>query len=206
MAADFNRLGGERRGPIRYAGVVARALFGYRAAHYTIDVDGRRLETDAAARRDREPLAVRLERRHRAGRAAGRRVARRGRRRERGRRSAGSASWRGPSTRTIDRAAGVTRLPAGTWSCGPTSPSSSTSTASRTRAATTVEARILPAAIHVRVRVRSGRLETTGRRSARRHGRDRSRSPRLAARPRRGRRPGRSRRPRPALYSPYDEP
>jgi diacylglycerol kinase (ATP) len=47
MAASFNRLGGERRGPIRYAGVVARALLGYRASHYSIEVDGRRLETDA---------------------------------------------------------------------------------------------------------------------------------------------------------------
>ena len=47
MAADFNALGGERRGPLRYAGVVARALFRYRAAHYSIEVDGRRLETDA---------------------------------------------------------------------------------------------------------------------------------------------------------------
>ncbi len=47
MAAGFNRLGGERRGPLRYAGVVARALLGYRASHYSIEVDGRRLETDA---------------------------------------------------------------------------------------------------------------------------------------------------------------
>jgi diacylglycerol kinase (ATP) len=47
MAAEFNRLGGERRGPVRYARVVARALFGYRAAHYTIVIDGRHLEADA---------------------------------------------------------------------------------------------------------------------------------------------------------------
>ena len=47
MAAGFNSLGGERRGPIRYAGVVARALFGYRAAHYSIAVNGSRFETDA---------------------------------------------------------------------------------------------------------------------------------------------------------------
>jgi YegS/Rv2252/BmrU family lipid kinase len=47
MAADFNRLGDERRGPIRYAGVVARALFRYPAAHYSVDADGQRIETDA---------------------------------------------------------------------------------------------------------------------------------------------------------------
>jgi diacylglycerol kinase (ATP) len=47
MAAEFNRLGDERRGRCRYAQVVARAMFGYRGARYTIDTDRRRLETDA---------------------------------------------------------------------------------------------------------------------------------------------------------------
>jgi diacylglycerol kinase (ATP) len=47
MAAGFNRLGGERRGRFRYAQVVARALFRYRAARYTIDADSRRLEVEA---------------------------------------------------------------------------------------------------------------------------------------------------------------
>jgi YegS/Rv2252/BmrU family lipid kinase len=47
MAADFNALGGERRGPVRYGRVVARSLLRYRAARYTIEADGRRVETDA---------------------------------------------------------------------------------------------------------------------------------------------------------------
>jgi diacylglycerol kinase (ATP) len=47
MAAAFNRLGGERRGMVRYAIVTARAAFGYRAVRYAIDADGRRLEVEA---------------------------------------------------------------------------------------------------------------------------------------------------------------
>jgi diacylglycerol kinase (ATP) len=47
MAAEFNRLGGERRGRLRYARVVARALFRYRASRYAIAAGGRQFETDA---------------------------------------------------------------------------------------------------------------------------------------------------------------
>lgn len=47
MAAEFNRLGGEHRGPLRYAVEVLRAAFGYRARPYIVEVDGQRLEVDA---------------------------------------------------------------------------------------------------------------------------------------------------------------
>jgi len=47
MASEFNRLGGERRGAMRYSLQVAHAALRYPASHYTIDADGRRLETDA---------------------------------------------------------------------------------------------------------------------------------------------------------------
>jgi diacylglycerol kinase (ATP) len=47
MATAFNRLGGERRGPVRYARLVAGAFFRYVAARYVIDADGRRVEATA---------------------------------------------------------------------------------------------------------------------------------------------------------------
>jgi diacylglycerol kinase (ATP) len=47
MATEFNRMGGERRGPMRYVLQVARAGLTYPASRYTIEVDGRRLEIDA---------------------------------------------------------------------------------------------------------------------------------------------------------------
>jgi diacylglycerol kinase (ATP) len=47
MATEFNRLGGERRGPIRYTLQVARSAFAFPAARYTIEADGHHLETDA---------------------------------------------------------------------------------------------------------------------------------------------------------------
>ncbi len=47
MAAVFNDLGGERRGPVRYTFQAFRAMFAYTAVHYTIEVDGRRLESHA---------------------------------------------------------------------------------------------------------------------------------------------------------------
>jgi YegS/Rv2252/BmrU family lipid kinase len=47
MATEFNRLGGERRGPIRYALHVVRAAFAYPVSHYAIEADGRRLDVDA---------------------------------------------------------------------------------------------------------------------------------------------------------------
>lgn len=47
MAVEFNRLGGERRGPVRYALQVLRAALGYEGAHYEIEADGRRIEADA---------------------------------------------------------------------------------------------------------------------------------------------------------------
>jgi YegS/Rv2252/BmrU family lipid kinase len=47
MAIEFNRLGSERRGTVRYTLQVARAAFGYPASRYTIEADGRRLVVDA---------------------------------------------------------------------------------------------------------------------------------------------------------------
>jgi diacylglycerol kinase (ATP) len=47
MAAEFNRLGGERRGPVRYLRLVASAFLRYSAVRYVIDVDGRRVEATA---------------------------------------------------------------------------------------------------------------------------------------------------------------
>jgi diacylglycerol kinase (ATP) len=47
MAAEFNRLGGEHRGPLRYAVQVLRAAFSYPARPYIVEVDGQRLEVDA---------------------------------------------------------------------------------------------------------------------------------------------------------------
>lgn len=47
MAAEFTFLGAERRGPFRYALQIARSAFVYQASHYTIEIDGYRLEVEA---------------------------------------------------------------------------------------------------------------------------------------------------------------
>jgi YegS/Rv2252/BmrU family lipid kinase len=47
MAAEFNRLGTERRGSLRYAVRAVRAAAGYQACRYVVEVDGRRFEVDA---------------------------------------------------------------------------------------------------------------------------------------------------------------
>lgn len=47
MAAAFNGLGTERRGPWRYTASVIRSIFAYRPVRYVIDVDGRALEVEA---------------------------------------------------------------------------------------------------------------------------------------------------------------
>jgi YegS/Rv2252/BmrU family lipid kinase len=151
MAADFNRLGGERRGPIRYTGVVARALFGYRAAHYSIEVDGRRLETDAllvaianlsqygsnaviapCARPDDGLLDVMVV----------------GKRGVAGRIGLVVRAF----NRTIDRAAGVTRLPATHVVVRSDQPILFHVDGEPHQGGTTVKARIILAAIRVRVR------------------------------------------------------
>jgi diacylglycerol kinase (ATP) len=46
MALEFNRLGGERRGPLRYAIEVFRTGFLYQAVPYVIVTDGQRVEAD----------------------------------------------------------------------------------------------------------------------------------------------------------------
>ena len=47
MAAQFNGLGTERRGALRYAWPVARSVFAYRPAHYAIECDGERTQVRA---------------------------------------------------------------------------------------------------------------------------------------------------------------
>jgi YegS/Rv2252/BmrU family lipid kinase len=47
MAAEFNKLGGERRGSIRYTMRAIQAALAYVAGRYTVEVDDRRLEVDA---------------------------------------------------------------------------------------------------------------------------------------------------------------
>lgn len=47
MAIQFNRLGGERRGPLRYSWQVARAALQYEGRRYVIEADGRRVESNA---------------------------------------------------------------------------------------------------------------------------------------------------------------
>lgn len=47
LAAEFNGLGGERRGPIRYTVLALRATLAYVAGRYTVEVDDQRLEVDA---------------------------------------------------------------------------------------------------------------------------------------------------------------
>jgi YegS/Rv2252/BmrU family lipid kinase len=151
MAADFSRLGGERRGPLRYAGVVARALFGYGAAHYSIEVDGRQLETDAllvaianlsqygsdafiapGALPDDGLLDVMVV----------------GERGVLGRIGLVARSY----LRTIDRAAGVTRLPATHVVVRTDQPILFHVDGEPHQGGTTVDARVHPAAIRVRVR------------------------------------------------------
>jgi YegS/Rv2252/BmrU family lipid kinase len=151
MAADFNRLGGERRGPIRYTGVVARALFGYSAAHYSIEVDGRRLETDA--------LLVAIANLSQYGSNA---VIAPGARPDDGLLDVMVIGKRGAIgriglvarafNRTIDRAAGVTRLPATRVVVRADQPILFHVDGEPHQGGTTVEMHIIPAAIHVRVK------------------------------------------------------
>jgi YegS/Rv2252/BmrU family lipid kinase len=47
MAAAFNGLGWDRRGPIRYTVRVLQAVFDFRATRYQVEVDGYRIEADA---------------------------------------------------------------------------------------------------------------------------------------------------------------
>jgi YegS/Rv2252/BmrU family lipid kinase len=47
MAAEFNRLGTERRGSLRYAIRALRAAISYKARRYTIEIDDRRFDADA---------------------------------------------------------------------------------------------------------------------------------------------------------------
>ena len=176
MAAEFNRLGGERRGPIRYARVVARALFGYRAAHYTIVVDDRRLETDA--------LVVAIANLTQYGSNA---FIAPGARPDDGLLDVVVVRERGVLGRirlvpkvfnqTIHRAAGVTRAPAARVVVRANQPILFHVDGEPHEGGSTVEARIQPAAI--RVRVRSGFRQAA------------SRKPPVAG---------------PAIYSPYDEP
>jgi diacylglycerol kinase (ATP) len=151
MAADFNRLGGERRGPIRYTGVVARALFGYRAAHYSIDVDGQRLETEA--------LLIAIANLSQYGSNA---VIAPGARPDDGLLDVMVVGTRGVAgriglvvrafNRTIDRAARVTRLPAMRVVVRAEQPIPFHADGEPHQGGTTVEARIHPAAIRVRVK------------------------------------------------------
>jgi diacylglycerol kinase (ATP) len=151
MAVDFNRLGGERRGPIRYSGVVARALFGYRAARYSIDADERRLETSA--------LLVAIANLSQYGSNA---VIAPGARPDDGLFDVIVIGERGIAgriglvarayARTIDRAAGVTRLPAARVVVRADRPILFHVDGEPHEAGTTVVARIHPAAIRVRVK------------------------------------------------------
>ncbi len=151
MAADFNRLGGERRGPIRYTGVVARALFGYRAGHYAIEVDGQRLETEA--------LLVAIANLSQYGSNA---VIAPGARPDDGRLDVMVIGTRGVAgriglvvrafNRTIDRAAGVTRLPATRVVVRAGHPIPFHVDGEPRQGGTTVEASIWPAAVRVRVK------------------------------------------------------
>ena len=47
MALQFNELGTERRGPLRYSVTVVRNVFAYRAARYRIELDGEQVEIRA---------------------------------------------------------------------------------------------------------------------------------------------------------------
>jgi YegS/Rv2252/BmrU family lipid kinase len=151
MAASFNRLGGERRGPIRYTRVVAGALLRYRAAHYAIEVDGRRLETDAlivaianlsqygsnafiapGARPDDGLLDVMVI----------------GKRGAIGRIGLLARAY----ARTVDRAADVIRLPTTRVVVRADEPILFHVDGEPRQGGTSVEARIIPAAIHVRVK------------------------------------------------------
>ncbi len=151
MAADFNRLGGDRRGPLRYAGVVARALFGYRAGHYSIEADGQRLETDA--------LLVAIANLSQYGSNA---VIAPGARPDDGLFDVMVVGARGVMgriglvasafNRTIDRASGVTRLPTTRVVVRAEQPIPFHVDGEPHQGGTTVEAHIIPAAIRVRVR------------------------------------------------------
>jgi diacylglycerol kinase (ATP) len=151
MAAGFNRLGGERRGRFRYAPVVARALFGYRAAHYTIDADGRQFETDA--------LLVAIANLTQYGSDA---FIAPGARPDDGLLDVVIVEERGVLGRiglvprvfnqTIHRAAGVTRLPAARVVVTASAPITFHVDGEPQAGGTSVEARVRPAAIRVRVK------------------------------------------------------
>jgi diacylglycerol kinase (ATP) len=47
MAVQFNELGTERRGPLRYSLSVVRSVFAYRPVQYEIELDGSRVELSA---------------------------------------------------------------------------------------------------------------------------------------------------------------
>jgi len=151
MADAFNRLGGERRGPIRYAGVVVRALFEYPAAHYAIAVDGQRIETDA--------VIVAIANLSQYGSNA---VIAPGARPDDGLLDVMVIGKRGVAgriglvvrayARTIDRAAEVTRLPATHVVVRADQPILFHVDGEPHQGGTTVEARIIPAAIRVRVK------------------------------------------------------
>lgn len=151
MAAAFNALGGERRGPLRYAGVVARALLGYRARPYALEVDGRRVESNA--------LLVAIANLAQYGSdafiAPGARpddglfdVVVVGERGALGRIGLVARSY----ARTVDRAPGVTRLPAALVVVRADQPILFHVDGEPNQGGTTVEARIIPAAIRVRVK------------------------------------------------------
>jgi YegS/Rv2252/BmrU family lipid kinase len=151
MADAFNRLGGERRGPVRYAGVVAGAMFGYRAARYSIEADGLRLETDA--------LMIAMANLAQYGSNA---VIAPGARPDDGLFDVMVIGKRGVAgrialvarafMRTIDRTAGVTRLPARHVVVGTDQPILFHVDGEPHEGGTTVRAHIIPAAIRVRVR------------------------------------------------------
>lgn len=151
MAADFNRLGGERRGPFRYAAVVARALFTYSAARYVVEADERRVETDA--------LAVVVANLTQYGANA---VIAPGARPDDGLFDVVVVGERGVAgriglvaqayARTIDRASGVTRLPAAHVVVHASQPMLFHVDGEPHQGGTTIEARVRPAAICVRVK------------------------------------------------------
>jgi YegS/Rv2252/BmrU family lipid kinase len=151
MAADFNRLGSERRGPLRYAGVVARALLRYRAVHYVIGVDGQRVNSNA--------LLVAIANLAQYGSDA---VIAPGALPDDGLLDVMVVGERGvlgriglvarSYARTIDRAAGVTRLPSTRVVVQADQPILFHVDGEPHLGGTTVEAHIIPAAIRIRVR------------------------------------------------------
>jgi diacylglycerol kinase family enzyme len=151
MAADFNALGGERRGPLRYAAVVARALFGYRAARYSIVADGRHVDSNA--------LLVAIANLSQYGSNA---VIAPGARPDDGLFDVVVVGERGvlgriglvarAFNRTIDRAKGVMRLAAARVVVRADQPVLFHVDGEPHQGGTSVEARVIPSAIRVRVR------------------------------------------------------